>query len=115
MRLWTLLLMPVLVLALAAGAEAKKNKQNAGLKGKIVSVSGKGTLMISTKGGKGAAAKQLTIHTDATTTIEVDGVSGKSVTDLHAGEKVVITGDPTGIVSDIQATSHKGKRHKKAA
>jgi translation elongation factor P/translation initiation factor 5A len=54
----------------------------------------------------------MTLHTDSNTTIEINGESGKRVVDLRAGQKVIVQGDPTGIVTDIQAkqSKHRGGR-----
>jgi preprotein translocase subunit YajC len=101
---------------MTGAVEAKKNKNTqGGLKGTIVSVSAN-SISIKTHANKktGAAASQMTIKADATTTVEVNGAAGKTLKDLQAGEKVVITGDPTAVVTDIQATT-KSKHHKHPA
>lgn len=107
------LLVAVLSLSLAAVVDAKGGKKNTGdLKGKIVGVSA-GKVIIQTKGSKTTGGStQVTVKVDANTTVEIDGVSGKKVTDLQAGERVVIQGGVDGPATDIQATSH-GKGHKK--
>jgi NADPH:quinone reductase-like Zn-dependent oxidoreductase len=103
----------VLALSLFSASDAMaKKSQPTGLKGKIVSISGNGTITIQVhqKGGGGGQAP-MTIHTDANTTVEINGVSGKHVNDLQAGDRVVIAGDATTAASDIQAKRHgHGKR-----
>jgi hypothetical protein len=115
MKLWTKLLIPVLAIGLVGGlvgiVDAKGNKNNTGIKGKIVSVTGNGKITIMTHGKKGTGGQTMTITTDVNTTVEVDGMAGKAVRDLSSGQKVVIQGGTTGPATDIQATSkHKGKR-----
>ena len=98
----------MLILGLAGVAEAKKQKDNSGIKGKIVSVS-TSQITIKEKG-----AQQVTIKIDANTTIEVDGVSSQA-NKLQSGQRVRIQGGTDGApATDIQATSHKGHKHKPA-
>lgn len=98
----------MLILGLAGVAEAKKQKDNSGIKGKIVSVSPT-SITIKEKG-----AQQVTIKIDANTTIEVDGASAQA-NKLQAGQHVKIQGGTDGAAAtDIQATSHKGGKHKAA-
>jgi len=105
------LIVPILIVGLAALAQAKEPKIKSGLRGKIIGMSGNGALIIQTARGTSSSINQMTIHTDANTTVEINGVAGKRVLDLQAGERVIIQGDPTGIVSDIQAKSkHHGRR-----
>lgn len=109
MKLFTKALIFALVLGLAGVAEAKKHKENSGLKGKIVSVS-PSSITIQQKGSNGSGAQQLTIKIDANTTIEVNGVSSKANA-LQAGQHVQVQGGTDGPASDIQATSGKGGHH----
>jgi hypothetical protein len=116
MKFWTKLLVPVLVLSLVGVAEAKaakgeKKAKHEGVAGKLVSVSD-GTLTIS-HGGKKAGAKEVTVKTDASTKVTIDGVSGKAVSDLKPGEKVVVS-PATGTATEIKATSPKAKAGKTA-
>ena len=113
-RITFILLVPVLVLSLAVAADAKGKKSQSGLKGKIVGVS-TNSIIIQEKGDKtaGTAAQQVTIKVDANTTVEIDGVAGKKVTDLQAGEHVIIQGGTDGPATDIQAKSHHGGKGKK--
>lgn len=100
----------MLILGLAGVAEAKKQKDNSGIKGKIVSVS---PTSITIK-EKGDGSQQVTIKIDANTTIEVDGASAQA-NKLQAGQRVKIQGGIDGAAAtDIQATSHKGGKHKAA-
>lgn len=111
-----LILSSVLVLSFAslAGAKGKKQQEDAGgLAGKLVGVS-PSMIIIQQKGDSNSGTpNQIKIKVDASTLVEIDGVSGKKVTDLQAGEHVVIQGNADGIATDIQATTHKGN-HKKA-
>jgi hypothetical protein len=110
MKIWAKLLVPVLILGLVCIADAKGKKNTSGLTGKIVSVSGDGkSITIKPRGKKGAVADPIKIQTDGTTTVEIDGVGMKKVSDLQAGEKVIVQGGTAGPATDIQATSHKGK------
>lgn len=104
------MLVAMLVVGLAGFAQAKGHKSHSGIKGKIVGVS-LHSITITEKGNEG----QVTIKVDANTTVEVDGVSGKKVTDLQAGERVIIQGGTDGPATDISARSHKGGKHKAAA
>jgi hypothetical protein len=110
MKLTFKILVAMLILGLAGVAQAKGQKNQSGIKGKIVGVS-LNSITITEKG----IAGQVTIKVDANTTIEVDGVSGKKVTDLQAGERVIIQGGTDGPATDISAKSHKGGKHKAAA
>jgi hypothetical protein len=112
MAFWAKLFIPVIILGLVGVADAKGKKGKGGLTGKIVSVSGN-KIVIQSKGKKSAGTQPITIQTDMTTTVEIDGVPGKKVSELHAGERVIITGDPSAVVSDIKATSGKSKGKKK--
>jgi hypothetical protein len=111
-----LLMIPVLVLSLAtvAGAKGKKHQDSGGLSGKVVGVS-PSMIIIQQKGddSTGGSPHQIKVSVDASTTIEIDGVSGKRATDLQAGEHVVIQGGVDGPATDIQATKGKGHHHKK--
>jgi RNase P/RNase MRP subunit p29 len=109
MKTVTKVLSVMLILGLAGVAEAKKQKDNSGIKGRIVSVS---THSITIK-EKGNGTQQVTIKIDANTTIEVDGVSSQA-NKLQAGQRVKIQGGTDGPATDIQATSHKGGKHKAA-
>lgn len=109
MKLFTKSLIFLLVLGLAGVAEAKKQKDNSGLKGKIVSVS-PSSITIQQKVNSGSGVQQLTIKIDGNTTIEVNGVSSK-VNALQAGQHVHIQGGTDGPATDIQATSGKGGGH----
>lgn len=113
MKLFTKALIFALVLGLAGVAEAKKQKDNSGIKGKIVSVSPT-AITIQQKGSNGTSPQQLTIKIDANTTIEVNGVSSK-VNALQAGQHVRVQGGTDGPATDIQATSHKGGHRHRAA
>jgi hypothetical protein len=108
MRWWNKLLIPVLALGLVGIADAKGKKGGDALVGKIVSVS---TDSITITSGKKKAGDQktITVQTTATTSITIDGVGGKSIKDLQAGEHVRVT-PSTGNATEIQATT---KHHKK--
>jgi RNase P/RNase MRP subunit p29 len=100
-------LIAVLIVGLASVAQAKKQKDDSGIKGRIVSVSPK-AITIKERDGQ-----QATIKIDQSTTIEVDGVT-TTFSGLQAGQHVRVQGGTDGAAaSDIQATSHKGK-HKKS-
>lgn len=104
-------LVPVLILGMVAVADAKKNNQNnGGIKGKIVSVS-KNYIIIQT--GKKNGGQQTTIHTSPNTTVEINKQGNHAVSDLQAGEHVVVQEDQNGVATDIQATG-KHKHHKAA-
>jgi hypothetical protein len=109
-------LVPVLVFALVgmADAKGKKNNNAGGVTGKIVSVSPHAITIQTGKSKKGGAAQQTTIHTTANTTVEIDKVPGMKVTDLRAGQKVVVQEDQNGIATDIKANKSRHGRHKKA-
>jgi RNase P/RNase MRP subunit p29 len=111
MKTFAKVLVAVLILGLAGIAEAKKQKDNSGIKGKIISVS----LTSITIKEKGSGNQQVTIKIDPnTTTIEVNGVSSKPNA-LQAGQRVRIQGGTDGAAAtDIQATSHQGGRHRAA-
>lgn len=108
MKLFTQAVVLALVLGLAGVAEAKKQKDNSGIKGKIVSVSP--TAITIQHKEKGSAPEQLTIKIDANTTIEVNGVSSK-FSGLQAGQHVRVQGGTDGPATDIQATSGKSGGH----
>jgi len=109
MKVMLRVLVAATVFGLVGIAQGKEGA-NTGLRGKIVSVMGNGKITIQTRSTTGTGGTQpMTILTDATTTVEIDGQPGK-VTDLQAGERVVIQGDPTGVVTDIKATKGKGGR-----
>ena len=112
MKLFTKALVFAMVLGLAGVAEAKKPKDDSGIKGKIVSVSPT-AITIQQKGTNGSNPQQLTIKIDGNTTIEVNGVSSK-VTALQAGQHVHVQGGTDGPATDIQATSGKGGHHHRA-
>lgn len=106
---------PTLVLGVAAFAGAKGNNQNnTGLKGKIVGVSVHSIMIqvaspASSSNGNGSSqTQQITIQTSASTTVEIDKQSNMKVSDLQAGEMVIIQQDANGVATDIQA--HKGKQ-----
>jgi len=110
MKTFAKVLVAVLILGLAGIAEAKKQKDNSGIKGKIISVS----LTSITIKEKGSGNQQVTITIDNNTTIEVNGVSSKPNA-LQAGQRVRIQGGTDGTcATDIQATSHQGGRHRAA-
>ena len=114
MRWLTKLLLPVLVLGVVGVADAKGKKD--GLAGKIVSVT-TNSITIQTRHKKGAAGgaaavETVTVQTDASTLVTIDGVAGKSVRDLQAGERVRVT-PSTGTATLIEATTKK--HHKKKA
>lgn len=107
MKRLTQALIAVLIVGLASVAQARKQKDDSGIKGRIVSVSPK-AITIKEEDGQ-----QATIKIDQTTTIEVDGVT-TTFSGLQAGQHVRVQGGTDGgAASDIQATSHKGK-HKKS-
>ena len=107
MKWMTHALIAVLVLGMAGVAQAKKhNKDNSGIKGRIVSVSPK-AITVKEKGGE-----TVTVAIDKNTTIEVNGTSA-TVSALQAGEHVRIEGGTDGAAAtNIQVTGHKGG-HKK--
>lgn len=109
------LLVPMLILSFAAsaGAKGKKHQEEGGLAGKVVGVSPK-MLMIQEKGDSNSGSpQQIKVKVDANTTVEIDGVPGKKLTDLQAGDHVVIQGGTDGPATDVQATTHKG-HHKRS-
>lgn len=108
MRWLNKLLIPILVLGMVGIADAKGKKGGNALVGKIVSV-GADSITISTGKKKAGDQKNVTVQTTASTTITIDGVGGKSLKDLQAGEHVRIT-PSTGNATEIQATT---KHHKK--
>ena len=74
----------------AKGTRARKDK---GIHGTIVSVSADGGSMVlksKVKGNKGAGDEQKTITINPSTTIEINGVTGKHGTDLLAGMNVKV-------------------------
>ena len=115
MKFWKLLIVPVLVLGLAGMVEAKgtkgtgKSAQEPAIKGKIVSIAADGTSIV-VKSGKKQGGEETTVQTAATTNVEIDGVKGKTVTDLAVGESVSIKSSG-GTASEIKA--HKGKKEGK--
>ena len=128
MKLMAKMLTAAMVFGLVGVAQAKEGATS-GLKGKIVSVMGNGKIVIQTRAPRStsstdtsgtstptpstpSAPQTITIQTDSTTTVEINGQSAK-VTDLQAGEMVVIQGDPTGIVSDIKAMKGKSRQRVK--
>jgi hypothetical protein len=111
MKLWTKLLVPVLMLGLVGIADAK-GKHSKGITGKIVSIDGT-TVTIQPKGKKGAVADPIKVTTDASTTVEIDSAPNMKVTDLQTGEKVVVTGGTSGPATDIKATTKKHKKKNK--
>lgn len=102
----------LLCFASIAGAKGKKHQDAGGISGKLVGVS-PSMIFIQQKGEavSGGPAAQIKIKVDANTTVEIDGVPGKKVTDLQAGERVVVQGGTDGPATDIQATTHK-RNHK---
>jgi hypothetical protein len=100
----------VLLLSFAsmAGAKGKKQEDAGGVSGKLVGVS-PSMIFIQQKGDTASGTPtQVKIKVDANTTVEIDGVPGKKVTDLQVGERVVVQGGTDGPATDIQATTHKG-------
>jgi hypothetical protein len=108
MKLWTMLLVPALVLSLV-GVAAAKDKEEKGIKGKVVSVAADGTSLVI-KESKKEGGQDLTVTTDANTAVTINKESGKKVTDLTAGIEVKIT-PTTGTATKITATEKK-KDHK---
>ncbi|HEY2588718.1 MAG TPA: hypothetical protein VGI81_23450 [Tepidisphaeraceae bacterium] len=110
----SLLLVPILILSFtaSAGAKGKKQQEAGGLSGKLVGVS-PFMLVLQEKGDANSGTpQQAKIKVDVNTTVEIDGVPGKKLTDLQAGDHVVIQGGTDGPATDVQATTHKG-HHKR--
>jgi hypothetical protein len=104
MKTWMLVLSLVAVLGFTGLADAKGVKKDKGIKGTIVSVTGKSFTMTLHAGKKNANANPTTITVD-TTNATVTG-------DLAAGAKVTVVGSQSG--DKITATTVKvGKAHKK--
>ena len=99
------LMIPVLILGMVGIADAKGKKS--GLKGKITIINGKD---ITISKGKKNGGQTTLIHTTATTSITIDGVGGKAVTDLQVGEKVVVTPAGGTATQIIATTKHKKKK-----
>jgi hypothetical protein len=106
----SVLLMALLVVG-SVEAKAAKTKKEKPISGTIVSVAADGgSMVLQTKGKKGAAGEQKTITINPSTTIEINGFTGKHGTDLSAqmSVKVKMSGD---FASDIVVgkTKHKKK------
>lgn len=93
MRNWIAAIAVIFALSLTAGvAQAKGGKKARPISGSIVSVAADGgSLVLQTKGKKGAGGEQKTIAIAPTTSIEINNVGGKKASDLHGGMKVKIT------------------------
>jgi len=127
MKRWISIIALALVLGLVAGnAEAAKGdkkaakgagKAGAGIAGQVVRVDGT-NLVVSTRGKKAA---EVTIATDASTMVEINGAKG-TVADLKSGMRVQATpktGTATKITAGAGGKAAKGdkaaKKAKKAA
>jgi hypothetical protein len=113
MRIWITTLSVLVMFSLAAGtAEAKSKKaKDKAISGTIVSVaSDGGSLVLQTKGKKGAAGEQKTITINASTTIEINNAPAKA-SGLHGGMTAMIkmTG---GYAADITVGTAKHKKKK---
>jgi hypothetical protein len=91
----------------AADAPKPEKAKPAGLKGDVVKVDGT-NLVISA--GKKNEKKEVTIATDANTTVTVAGKPGK-LADLKAGDKVLVTPE-TGTATKIEVAPPKAKKEK---
>ena len=120
MRKTIIILAISLALCLVASTAFAKGagKANKAVKGKILSVSGDGSsIVVETKGhktnaGKDAAAEQVTVAINPSTTIEINDVGGKLASDLRPGMNAKIT-SASGVATDIKATDHAKAHHKK--
>jgi hypothetical protein len=106
MKWWTKLMIPMLVVGLVGIADAKG--KNGGLRGKIVSIEGNA---ITISKGKKNGGQNTIIHTTATTSITIDGASGKAVTDLQVGERVTVTPYAGTATQIVATTKHKKKKN----
>lgn len=89
-------------MAMATPAQARRVGHGmSGLKGKIVSVATDGS-SITIQSSKKSGGGQQTVQIAPNTLVTIDGVGGKKVTDLQAGEKVVIN-PPSGVATSIIA------------
>lgn len=95
----------------AATAQAKSKTREKAVTGTIVSVaSDGGSLVLQTKGKKGAAGEQKTITINASTTIEINNAPAKASA-LHGGmtARIKMTG---GSAADITVGTAKQKKKK---
>jgi hypothetical protein len=94
-----------------AGKGTKANKGDKSVKGTIESVAADGGSLVLQTGGKKKAGGTQTITINASTTIEINGQSGKHASDLQSGTSAVIKMS-NGAASDISVGA-SGKHHKK--
>jgi hypothetical protein len=111
-RSTSLMLSAVLLLCFVGAVDAKKHATEGGLKGKLVGVA-TDRVILQQKNPSGTAPQQFTLKVNASTTVEINGTSGHKITDLRAGERVVIQAGPDGVATDIQAKGHAGRRHRR--
>lgn len=110
-RSTNLMLCVVLSLCFVGSVEAKRHTTEGGLKGKLVGVA-TDRIILQQKKNAGVSPQQLTLKVNASTTIEINGTPGHKVTDLRAGERVVVQAGPDGVATDIQAKGHAGRHHR---
>ena len=125
MRTWTKTWMSVVAILLVAcltvaTAEAKaaktktKTRKEKAVSGTIVSIAGDGgSFVLQNKGKKGTTGTQRTLTINASTTIAINGTSGKKAADLSAGmtAKVELTGDAASHIT-VEKTKTKAKKKK---
>lgn len=116
MRIWVTLLVAVLVLGLTSTVEAKGHKSHAAkgshLSGKVVSVSADGKSVVI-KQSKKHGGQEVTVQTDTSTTVKIDSVAGKQVTDLTPGMHVRVS-PATGTAQKIKVCTKHHHKHKNA-
>ena len=114
MRFWATALAAVLAVGIigagdasgAAKPEKKKkgDKAGGGTAGTITRIEGKApAVTLTVSAGRGNRAKEVTVTTDAGTSVTVDG-QAKSVADLRVGERVKLDA-ATGKVKSIEAST----------
>ncbi len=114
MRIWKKLVVPMAMLSIAGVADARVARAlrvDKVITGQIQSINGADITIVPARASKEGTGVKETIHTTIKTTITVDGVAGKSVTDLSAGQKVKIV-EAGGSATTVMVTT-KHHKHKK--
>ncbi len=114
MQFWSKFLVATVFLGLVGGTQVQasraKHLHATGLKGKIVSVAADGSSIVIARSKKKGG--QETIQIAANPSVTIDGIGGKHVSDLQAGEMVVL--NPTSGSATTIIAKHPHQKKTKA-